>query len=32
MLDVRLYLVQRITAAIMAPLVLGHLAVIIYAV
>lgn len=32
MLDVRLYLVQRLTAAIMAPLVIGHLAVIIYAV
>ena len=31
MLDVRLYLAQRITAMIMAPLVLGHLAVIIYA-
>lgn len=32
MLDVRLYLAQRITALIMAPLVLGHLAVMIYAV
>ena len=32
MLDVRLYLAQRITAMIMAPLVLGHLAVMIYAV
>ncbi len=31
MLNVRLYLAQRITAMIMAPLVLGHLAVIIYA-
>ena len=32
MLGVRLYLAQRITALIMAPLVLGHLAVMIYAV
>ena len=32
MLDVRLYLAQRITALIMAPLVLVHLAVMIYAV
>lgn len=32
MLDVRLYLAQRITALIMAPLVLGHLVVIIVAV
>ena len=32
MLDVRLYLAQRITALIMAPLVLGHLAVMIYAI
>ena len=32
MLNVRLYLAQRITAMIMAPLVLGHLAVMIYAV
>ena len=32
MLSVRLYLVQRITALIMAPLVIGHLAVMIYAV
>jgi len=32
MLDVRLYLAQRISAMIMAPLVLGHLAVMIYAV
>ncbi len=31
MLDVRLYLAQRISAIIMAPLVLGHLAVMIYA-
>ncbi len=31
MLNVRLYLAQRITAMIMAPLVLGHLAVMIYA-
>lgn len=32
MLSVRMYLVQRITALIMAPLVMGHLAVMIYAV
>ena len=32
MLDLRLYMAQRITAMIMAPLVLGHLAVMIYAV
>ncbi len=32
MLDVRLYLAQRITALVMAPLVIGHLAVMIYAV
>lgn len=32
MLDVRLYMLQRVTALIMAPLVLGHLAVMIYAV
>ncbi len=32
MLDVRLYLAQRITALIMVPLVLGHLAMIIVAV
>ena len=32
MLGVRLYLAQRISALIMAPLVLGHLAVMIYAV
>jgi fumarate reductase subunit C len=31
MLDVRLYLAQRLSAMIMAPLVLGHLAVMIYA-
>ena len=32
MLDARLYVVQRLSALIMAPLVLGHLAMIIYAV
>ncbi|MEM7547599.1 MAG: succinate dehydrogenase [Pseudomonadota bacterium] len=32
MLDLRLYMLQRITALLMAPLVLGHLAVMIYAV
>jgi len=32
MLDVRLYLAQRLSAMVMAPLVLGHLAVMIYAV
>ena len=32
MLDVRLYLAQRMTALLMIPLVLGHLAVMIYAV
>jgi fumarate reductase subunit C len=32
MLDVRLYLAQRISAIVMAPLVLGHLAVMIYAI
>lgn len=32
MLDVRLYLLQRLSALVMAPLVLGHLALIIYAV
>ena len=32
MLDVRLYMLQRITALLMAPLVLGHLAVMIHAV
>ncbi len=31
MLSLRLYVLQRITALLMAPLVLGHLAVIIYA-
>lgn len=32
MLDVRLYMLQRITALLMAPLVIGHLAVMIYAI
>ena len=32
MLTVRLYLIQRITALVMAPLVLTHLAVMIYAI
>lgn len=32
MLDVRLYMLQRVTALIMAPLTLGHIAVMIYAV
>lgn len=32
MVDLRLYMLQRITALLMAPLVLGHLAVMIYAV
>ena len=32
MLDLRLYMLQRITALIMAPLVLGHIAMMIYAV
>jgi fumarate reductase subunit C len=32
MLDVRLYLLQRLSAMVMAPLVIGHLAVMIYAV
>ena len=32
MLDLRLYITQRITALIMAPLVIGHIAVMIYAV
>lgn len=32
MLDTRLYLLQRITALLMAPLVLGHLALMIYAI
>lgn len=32
MIDLRLYMLQRITALLMAPLVLGHLALMIYAV
>lgn len=32
MLDMRLYMLQRISALVMAPLVLGHIAVMIYAV
>jgi len=32
MLDIRLYMAQRITALLMAPLVLGHIALMIYAV
>ena len=32
MLDLRLYMAQRITALLMAPLVIGHIAVMIYAV
>lgn len=32
MLGVRLYMLQRLTALIMAPLVLGHIAVMIYAI
>ena len=32
MLSLRLYMLQRITALLMAPLVIGHLAVMIYAV
>ena len=32
MLGVRLYMLQRITALLMAPLVIGHIAVMIYAV
>ena len=32
MLDVRLYLIQRMTALAMAPLVVGHIAVMIYAI
>ena len=32
MLDLRLYMAQRLSALIMAPLVIGHLAVMIYAV
>ncbi|WP_050525963.1 succinate dehydrogenase [Pseudorhodobacter aquimaris] len=32
MLDIRLYMLQRISALIMAPLTLGHIAVMIYAI
>ncbi|MEL6574315.1 MAG: succinate dehydrogenase [Pseudomonadota bacterium] len=32
MLDLRLYLAQRLSALVMAPLILGHIAVMIYAV
>ena len=32
MLDLRLYFLQRLSALVMAPLVLGHLALIVYAV
>jgi fumarate reductase subunit C len=32
MLDIRLYMLQRVTALIMAPLTLGHIAVMIFAV
>jgi len=32
MLDIRLYMAQRLTALIMVPLVIGHIAVMIYAV
>ena len=32
MLDLRLYMLQRLTALIMAPLEIGHIAVMIYAV
>ncbi len=32
MLDIRLYMAQRITALLMAPLVIGHIALMIYAV
>ena len=32
MLDLRLYMIQRITALVMVPLVLGHLAVMVYAI
>lgn len=32
MLDIRLYMAQRITAILMAPLVVGHIGVMIYAV
>ena len=32
MLGIRLYLAQRVTAMVMAPLVIGHIAAMIYAV
>ena len=32
MMDLRLYLIQRLTALAMAPLVIGHIAVMIYAI
>ncbi|MBC7181385.1 MAG: succinate dehydrogenase, partial [Roseovarius sp.] len=32
MLDLRLYMAQRLSALVMAPLVLGHIAVMIYAI
>lgn len=32
MLDLRLYMLQRLSALVMAPLVIGHLAVMIYAI
>ena len=32
MLDLRLYMAQRLSAMVMAPLVLGHLAVMVYAI
>ena len=32
MLDIRLYMAQRLSALIMVPLVIGHIAVMIYAV
>jgi len=32
MLEIRLYLLQRLSALVMAPLVIGHLAVMIYAI
>lgn len=32
MLDLRLYMIQRITALVMVPLVLGHIAVMVYAI
>ena len=32
MLDLRLYMLQRLSALVMAPLVLGHIAVMIYAI